>query len=132
MPGERGPVYATSLGKAILAYLDPVECDQVLDRLKFNKLTSGTITDVSELREDLARIRARGYAINNMERQAGVRSVAAPILDASGHPVASVCAAAPSFRLTLAGLKKTLAPHVMATADEISRRVRAALPALHG
>jgi DNA-binding IclR family transcriptional regulator len=130
VPGERGPLYATSQGKAILAFLDPAECDQILNELKIEKLTMSTLKDLSELRADLAAIRSRGYSINNMEREDGIRGVSAPVLDAAGHAIASVCAAAPAFRLTLSQIRKTFAPQVISTADEISRRVKAAIPSM--
>ena len=131
VPGERGPLYATSQGKAILAFLDPLEFDEILNRLNIEKKTTHTVKDVAALKADLSQVRDRGYAINNMEREDGIRGVSAPILNASGHSVAAVCAAAPAFRLTLAQIRKTFAPQVIAAADEISRRVRAAVPSMN-
>jgi DNA-binding IclR family transcriptional regulator len=58
--------------------------------------------------------------VNLEERDVGVRSVAAPVLDRAGNVVASVCVGGPIFRVSEADLRGRLADLVSATAERIS------------
>ena len=55
--GRRSPAYATSLGKAILAYLPPDDLEAYLARAPFPALTPNTLYTAELLRAELARIR---------------------------------------------------------------------------
>ena len=61
--------------------------------------TSQTITDPERLRRELARVRAQGYAVDDMEHQCDVRCVAAPVRDYSGRVVASLSVSGPATRI---------------------------------
>jgi IclR family acetate operon transcriptional repressor len=90
--GRPFPLHAGSTSKAFLAHLSEPEIEDYLSR-PLEALTENTIIDPEELRRELRVIRSRGYASSRGERQPGASSVAAPILDAHGRPVAvmSVC-----------------------------------------
>ncbi|WP_172332072.1 IclR family transcriptional regulator C-terminal domain-containing protein [Mangrovicoccus sp. HB161399] len=96
--GMRNPLYCTSLGKALLAWRDPVEIEDRLARMEFAPRAPRTITDAATLRAQLPLIRAQGYAEEIEEAEAGVRCMAAPILDHRGRSVAAVSLAFPLFR----------------------------------
>jgi IclR family acetate operon transcriptional repressor len=98
--GERRPMHCTGLGKAMLAFQPISVVDRVLSKA-LPRLTKKTITSASALREELSRIRQRGYAIDNEENALGLRCVAAPILDSSGHSVAAFSMSAPAVALTV-------------------------------
>ena len=68
--------HATAAGKAMLAWAEPAEVDRLGDPL--TQLTPQTLRTLDALRRELARIRARGYAIDNQEQESGVGCVAAP------------------------------------------------------
>ena len=89
--GLTNPAYASSLGKAILAFLSPDELDAYLASVRFEPITERTITSAAALRAELERIRQRGYALSEGEHRAGVRSIAAPIFTYGGDVVASIC-----------------------------------------
>jgi DNA-binding IclR family transcriptional regulator len=80
--GLRRPLHSTALGKVLLAWA-PGEAD--LDALPMPPLTVRTITDPQDLRDELARVRAAGFALNEGESASGVRTVAVPVLDATGQ-----------------------------------------------
>jgi DNA-binding IclR family transcriptional regulator len=63
-------------------------------------LTERTIIDPEELRRDLERTRARGYAVAEGELEEELVAVAAPIFDHRGDVAATLSASGPSFRLT--------------------------------
>ncbi len=91
------PIHAGASSKAFLAFLPPTELEPLLTG-SLPKVTPETVTDPVELRKELAEIRARGYALSLGERQAGAGSVAAPIRDADGYPVAVVSVSGPLDR----------------------------------
>jgi DNA-binding IclR family transcriptional regulator len=77
--GRRGPLYAGSSGKVLLAFLEEIERDELLAQLTLERFTDQTITDVDQLKQDLARIRAQGYVVSTGELDAGVHAVGAPV-----------------------------------------------------
>jgi IclR family acetate operon transcriptional repressor len=87
--------------------------------LPLTPITPDTITDLPALRAELARTRARGYAVSVGERSAWSAAVAAPIRDRSGQTIAAVSVSGPSHRLT-SKVVKELAAQVMDVAQEIS------------
>ena len=76
--GLRRPLHSTALGKVLLAW---GEDDADLTTLSLEQLTGRTITDPEVLRDELARVRTAGFALNEGESTAGVRTVAVPVLD---------------------------------------------------
>lgn len=72
--GVTAPMYCTSLGKALLAVSEPDILEQALSEKKI-RFTQNTITDRKKLEEELAEIRRRGYAVDNMEHEYGVTCV---------------------------------------------------------
>jgi len=96
---EGAPCYCTGLGKAVLAFQGAERLEAIV-RNGLVRHTRHTITDPQELARELARIRERGYAIDNMELQSGIRCVAAPIRNAEGHVDASISVTSTATRLT--------------------------------
>lgn len=117
--GLTAPLHVGAPGKALLAFLPDADLEQVLHLLPLTPITPETITDLPALRAELARTRARGYAVSVGERSAWAAAVAAPIRDRSGHAVAAVSVLGPSHRLTSRVLKE-LGTQVMQVAQEIS------------
>ena len=87
--GISAPLYATGAGKAILAFLQPEEIEQILDR-KLISFTKSTKSDRSALLADLDAIRERGYAVSNAEHDEMIRSIASPIFNSDGKVIASL------------------------------------------
>ena len=98
--GRSFPLYAGSSSKSLLAFLPQHEIDEYLEQTELRAVTDLTITDVSSLRSELAEVRSRGYAVSKGERQAGAGSVAAPVLDHNGYPVASMSLCGPVERFS--------------------------------
>jgi DNA-binding IclR family transcriptional regulator len=117
--GKRVPLYCTSLGKAMLASADDGLADALIAQQSFKKRTPHTLVTAKALRADLARIRARGYAIDDVENEDGVRCVAAAVLDHSATPVAAVSISGPVSRVTK-GAVEELGPMAAETARQIS------------
>jgi DNA-binding IclR family transcriptional regulator len=117
--GTRVPAHATAVGKVLLAYL-PEHKLSVSGSLA--ALTPRTITDPQELRRQLARCRAQGWADEFEESNVDVVCVAAPVHDHDGPVVAAISISAPSSRHTDAN-RKRWRNLVVAAAAELSHRL---------
>jgi IclR family pca regulon transcriptional regulator len=122
--GSRTGIYAAALGQAILAFA-PVESQRaVLEMAPRVKLSERTITDVGALLERLAEIRARGWALSDGENAYGLRTVAAPIFDASGKAIAGISATIRAERWDLDTFVKRAVPRVLAATSQLSAASR--------
>jgi IclR family pca regulon transcriptional regulator len=88
--GTRFPAYATSMGRVLLADLEPTESAKILAQSSPQALTANTITDAGKLAAELTRVRTQGYAIVDQELELGLRSLAVPVRDRSGRVVAAI------------------------------------------
>jgi IclR family acetate operon transcriptional repressor len=118
--GDTSPLHATATGHAILAHLPQREVDDFSAGV-LQDYGDETITDPSELRAELRRVRSRGYAVNHNQYRPGVCAIAAPVLDADGSPLASVAVSMPDSRFDPARLAE-LGRLVTDTASEITAR----------
>jgi IclR family transcriptional regulator, KDG regulon repressor len=119
--GVRKPAYCTAEGQAILAFQPQAVVDAVIVQ-GLSPRTSQTITDPAKLIKALAVVRQRGCAIEDEESEIGMRGISAPIRDDAGEVVAAVGLAGPVTRLSKKAIT-TFIPHVIETADLVSRRL---------
>jgi len=117
--GQRNPAYCTGVGKAILAFLTQDQVETYIATTRFERFTRKTLTKPSELKTNLRQIAIQGYAVDDQEREEGVRCVAAPIRDHAGSVIAAISIAGPSLRVTKERVAE-LAICVMQAAHEIS------------
>ncbi|CDZ87891.1 IclR family transcriptional regulator [Rhodococcus ruber] len=118
--GTRFPAHATSMGRVLLAGLSPAGLDAYLATATLEPLTSRTLVTPADLRAELDRIRRDGYCIVDQELEEGLRSLAAPIRDASGAVVAAVNISTQAARYSLDAVHSDLVPAVVDTAAAIS------------
>lgn len=121
--GARMPAHCTGVGKAMLAHLPAPVVDRVIAH-GLPARTPRTLTDPAALADDLERIRARGWAIDDVENEPEIRCVAAPIFDRSGAVTAACSLSGPQSRITRQRTKE-LGPLIAAAAAEISRQLGA-------
>lgn len=119
--GSRLPVYCTSMGKAQLIDHSQAELRSLLGAEPYAAVGPNTITTLDDLVAELERVRWQGYAINDEELAAGLRSAAAPIRNAEGEIVGAINVSVPSARVSRHELESDLAPLVRRTAQEICR-----------
>ncbi|MGH3419353.1 MAG: IclR family transcriptional regulator [Streptosporangiaceae bacterium] len=93
------PLHAGASSKAFLAFLGDDQIEAYL-RQGIAPLTPNTITDARGLRRELRRIAKRGWAESSGERQPGAASVAAPVFDHRGQPIAVLSVCGPAERFT--------------------------------
>jgi len=121
--GAQLPVYASALGKAILAYA-PAEVVDDLMAEPLPKLTSRTLS-ARELRTQFAAIRKRGVARERDEAILGESSVAGPIFDRGGHAVGAVGVVGDTERIVPRAPATGLVAAVAEAARGISRELGA-------
>lgn len=104
--GMRLPAHCTSVGKVLLAELDPseVRARYPVEQLP-SPVTARSITERSTLERELAAVRRRGYAANMNESEEGLSSVAVAVRDSDGRAVAAIACSAPSARLPAASAR---------------------------
>jgi len=97
--GARCPCFSCAPGKALVAFLPDLEQEETVNRIQFKRFTENTISSRREFRNELARIRDCGFAIDRAEGMAGIHCIAAPILDRHQTPVGAITIAGPSVRI---------------------------------
>lgn len=123
--GTRFEAYRTSLGRAILAWCEPDEVADLWGASDRSQPTDSTVTGLDDLHRKLSEVRDRGYALVDQELEVGVRSVAAPIRDGDGVPVAAVNVSTHASRTTKADIRARVVPPLLRTADAISTALTA-------
>src|SRR5271170_1951678 len=119
--GTRFPAYATSMGRVLLADTPADWLDDYLARTSLHGFTGHTITSPAELRQELRKIKAHGWALVDQELEEGVRSIAAPIRDTDGRAIAAVNISTHAGRRTRDGIVADLLRPLLATAERIER-----------
>jgi DNA-binding IclR family transcriptional regulator len=89
--GVRLPAHLTATGRAMLAALPANQVRALYpDRSTLVHRRSSGPSSLGELRSLLVDARRRGYAVEDEDISPGLSSVAAPVLDHNGHPVAGI------------------------------------------
>jgi DNA-binding IclR family transcriptional regulator len=120
--GKRAPAHCTGLGKALLAHLPEEELRRIVQEKGLRRYTANTITTWDELVDHLARVRARGYALDNGEHEEMIHCVAAPVRDHTGQVVAAISLTGAVNHMSLE-YAESLSTLVLRAAEEISRRI---------
>jgi IclR family transcriptional regulator, pca regulon regulatory protein len=119
--GTRFPAYATSMGRVMLAAKPDDWLDSYLASVRLRELTDHTITSTTALRQELRKIRSRGWALVDQELEEGLRSLAAPIRDADGMVIAAVNVSTHAGRRSLENVVQDLLRPLLSTAERIER-----------
>jgi IclR family pca regulon transcriptional regulator len=88
--GSRVPATTSSMGRVLLASLSEEEFDRRFVNYQIEQLTPRTITSKTELKQELASIAKKGWAMVDQELQIGVRSIAVPIHDNQQKVIAAI------------------------------------------
>jgi DNA-binding IclR family transcriptional regulator len=116
--GTRAPMHAVPSGLVLLAEWPDDALDAYLAR-DLERLTPHTIVRSAALRRRLAQVRVDGYAWGHEEFAVGINSVAAPVRDRRGKPVAAIHVHGPAYRFPPAGKQKHIAARVVAAAARV-------------
>jgi IclR family acetate operon transcriptional repressor len=119
--GDRRPLHATSIGKAILAFLPAEEREDVLRSLALPRHTERTLTSLPALWSALEEIRRTGVCVTIEELVPGASGIAAPVLDRDGRVAGACSIGGPTGRVR--PRLRALAAEVKAAARAISERL---------
>lgn len=121
--GSRLPAVATSMGRVLLADLPEEERQAFVERTALHAYTQHTIIDADRLEGLLCDVRSQGWCLVDQELEIGLRSVAAPLRDASGHAVAAMNVSTQAGRVSLKTMREEFVPNLLRAAAEISERL---------
>jgi IclR family acetate operon transcriptional repressor len=113
--GKLAAPHATSVGKAILAWLPEDEMRRILAG-GLKRCTPNTITEFDELLKSLRYVRRDGFAIDREEHLPGVICVGAAIRDQAGTVIGGISASTPTMRAS--------DDHIALMRDEITKAAR--------
>ena len=119
--GDRAPLHSTSIGKVLLAYQDPATIEAAIGR-GLPRSARNTITDPARLRAELRKVRAQGYAYDEMEFADDMRCVAVPVIDKDGQVTSGISLSGPASRYTRQKLRE-LRDCAMEAARELSLKL---------
>lgn len=121
--GKDVPAYTSAIGKIQLAYAPEEDISKLYTESRLKKFTPNTITSVSELKKQLKEALENEYALENEEFEVGVRSIAVPIKDYLGVPVAALSVSAPAIRASRERMVEEILPVMQKFSREISKRL---------
>jgi IclR family acetate operon transcriptional repressor len=96
--GRMYPLHAGASSRALLAALPEAEQEKYIAEHELTGLAVNSITDAGRLRETLAEVRERGYAVSIRERDDGAASVAAPIYGHANRLIGVISVSGPAER----------------------------------
>jgi DNA-binding IclR family transcriptional regulator len=110
--GKSMEFHCTGLGKAMAAFLPEDVVDRMIAAHGLPRHNENTIVSVRKLKQELARIRRSGFALDDEEDEIGLRCIGAPIFDRDAQVIAAVSIAGTTAEIhaenvsLLAGLVK--------------------------
>ena len=120
--GSPRPAHCTAIGKILLAWLPDTERKAFLAQARLEPRTPKTITSVPQLEQELVKVRAQGYAIDDEEFTQGIRCIAGPVRNFSGRVAAALGISAPVWRVSLDRVAE-LTSVVMTTGAALSEQL---------
>ena len=119
--GVHPPLHASSAGKLLLAELSEPEIDAWLEDHPLQADTDMAIHDEALLRDELRRVRQRGWAAIVDELEVGLTSLSAAVRDHDGALVGMLGISGPTFRLGPRRRREVLALVLDAAAASTAR-----------
>ena len=105
--------------------MDEEYVERIVEEHGLERLTDNTITDHETLVRELRRIQKEGVAFDDQERLAGVRGVAAPVVDTkSGETIGAFDIAGPATRLDGERYEEKIPDLVRRASDEIAVNIQ--------
>lgn len=122
--GSRLPAYCTSMGRVLLAALKPDALAHTLAHSTLHKNNPATITDADELHARIDTVRQQGWALVDQELEAGLISLAVPILGRNGQTIAAINVSGNRNRTGPDEMVNRFLPRLTQAAREIGMRLQ--------
>lgn len=118
--GSRLPAIYTSMGRVLIAALPKQEQEQYLARARYIQYTPHSLMDAKALAQELQQVRTQGFSIIDQELEAGVRSVALPVLGRDGRPTAAMSVGVHAQRVSINEMKEKILPALQEAVSELT------------
>lgn len=120
MVGRTASLYASGLGKAVLAHVTEPLRNEMFTGLRLQRHTTTTITTLAKLKEDLELTRERGWSEDNGEFEDFINCVAVPICDSRGRVQGALSMTAVKALTSLETLRQHV-PELRTAAETIAK-----------
>jgi IclR family pca regulon transcriptional regulator len=121
--GSRLPAYCTSMGRILLAALDDDSLHDYLNHADLQAKTSRTLHTPEALWECLQQVRQQGGRLVDQELEQGLRSLAVPVYDSSGHVLAAMNVSTHAGRVPASDLEQRFLPIMLNASRELSSQL---------
>lgn len=120
--GKRGPLHCTGVGKAIAAYFPEQKLERFFEKTELKRFTQNTLTSKQAFKNELKKIRANGYSMDNEEHEEGIRCVSVPVFDHLGDVHFAISLTGTINRMTEQRLEEII-PLIKKSAQDISKQI---------
>ena len=96
--GSLSECHCSAVGKCLLAFGDNIDWAPYEER-ELTRYTVNTILSYEDLKEEIDKVRRRGYAMDHEEQEMGLTCIGAPILDRNKKAVAAISLSGPTSRM---------------------------------
>jgi IclR family pca regulon transcriptional regulator len=108
------------MGRVLLAGLPEREAKSFLSTARLEPYTTHTIVDRKRLARAVATVREQGWVVVDQELEIGLRSIAAPIVDADGSTIAALSVVASVAKVSTADLRTRFLPPLLEATNQVS------------
>jgi DNA-binding IclR family transcriptional regulator len=119
--GTRSPLHAGASSKCLLAFSPQNFIENYLKKADLLPLAENTITDIDRLGSEIAITKKQGFATRLGERNPGLGSLSAPILNHKGMLVAAISLAIPEMRFRDSDHRNACLQELLRTAEDFSK-----------
>lgn len=121
--GKSSPLHATGSGKVLLSGYPPQQIEALVEEQGLEALTQHTITDKIALLQELEKVRARGYGMDEEECELGLRCISYPLYNYNGSIIAALSVFGELSQMTDQRIASDVKPLLSRAAATISRRL---------
>lgn len=121
--GNKQPMYCSAMGRAMLAFMPLAKAQDILKNSVLEKRTVDTKVDPAEIIRELEKIRKARYCILINELYENKASLAAPIFDRYGNPIAAISVSTSKSSLSQPQRERELAKVIKVASGRISNQL---------
>jgi IclR family pca regulon transcriptional regulator len=121
--GTRLPAHATSMGQVLIANAEPATLADYFRQADLRSYTTHTLCSHEDLEARLAQVRGQGYAVCDQELEAGLRSVAVPVVNRRGKTLAAINVSSHAGRTSVEHMLRVFLPRLKAAAAEVNQAI---------
>lgn len=119
--GARLPAYASATGRVLLAGMPVEQREKYLRGCRPKATTPNTLTRIADIRARIEQAAAQGYSMTDAELELGIRTLAVPVTDSSGHVQAAMSTAAFTARVSTEEMLESYLPGLREQAAALGR-----------